>query len=122
MNPPCIAAVWYLVPAVSSSLAKELAKTGLSQAQIAEKLGLTRAAVSQYLSGKRGTELKLGRQSRRKIKELAARLAKSETSDAELSLGMCGICITARREKALCGLHKKAGAPKGCSICYGACA
>jgi len=121
MNPPCIAAVWYLIPAVSASLAKRLARQGLSQAQIASKLGITRAAVSQYISGKRGTELKLGKKSTKALDALAKKLAsaKPDSADAELSLAMCGICAIARKEKVLCGLHRKSGADKGCKICCG---
>ncbi|MFA6330089.1 MAG: helix-turn-helix domain-containing protein [Candidatus Micrarchaeia archaeon] len=121
MNPPCIAAVWYLIPAVSASLAKRLAKEGLSQSQIASKLGITRAAVSQYISGKRGTELKLGKKSKKALDALAKKLAaaKSESGDAELSLAMCEICAIARKEKVLCGLHRKSGADKACKICCG---
>ncbi len=120
MNPPCIAAVWYLIPTVSASLAKQLAKEGLSQSQIAEKLGTTRAAVSQYLSGKRGTELRLGKKSKKALDALAKKLAKSESDDAGLSLAMCGICAIARKEKVLCSLHRKKGADKACKICCGA--
>jgi len=122
MNPPCIAAVWYLIPAVSASLAKKLAKEGLSQGRIAAKLGITRAAVSQYLSGKRGTELKLGPKSKKALDALAKKLADSKpgSCDAELSLAMCEICAIARREKVLCGLHRKSGADKACKICCGA--
>jgi hypothetical protein len=123
MNPPCIAAVWYLIPAVSASLAKRLAKEGLSQSQIAAKLGITRAAVSQYISGKRGIELKLGKKSKKALANLAKKLAKegaSRSSDADLSYAMCEICAIARKEKVLCGLHRKSGADKGCKICCGA--
>ena len=120
MNPPCIAAVWYLIPAVSASLAKQLAREGLSQSQIAAKLGITRAAVSQYISGKRGTELRLGPKSKKRLSALARKLAKSDSGDAELSLAMCGICAIARKEKVLCGLHRKSGADKACKICCGA--
>jgi len=123
MNPPCIAAVWYLIPAVSAGLAKRLAKEGLSQSQIAAKLGITRAAVSQYISGKRGTELTLGKKSKKALDTLAKKLAKpgsGANDDAVLSLAMCEICAIARKEKVLCGLHRKAGADKGCKICCGA--
>ena len=120
MNPPCIAAVWYLIPAVSASLAKQLAKEGLSQSEIASKLGITRAAVSQYISGKRGTELKLGRKSKKALDALAKKLAASKADDAGLSLAMCEICAIARKEKVLCGLHRKSGADKACKICCGA--
>lgn len=120
MNPPCIAAVWYLIPAVSASLAKQLAAEGLSQSEIAAKLGITRAAVSQYISGKRGIELSLGPKSKKALARLAKKLAASKSDDATLSLAMCEICAIARKEKVLCGLHRKKGADKGCKICCGA--
>jgi predicted transcriptional regulator len=115
-----VAAVWYLIPAVSAGLARRLAREGLSQSQIAKKLGITRAAVSQYISGKRGTELKLGKKSKKALDALAKRLAGGKPDDAQLSLAMCEICAIARRERVLCGLHRKAGAAKGCKICCGA--
>lgn len=52
---PCEIIVWELVPAIRSELAKKLIENhNLNQKEAAEKLGLTEAAVSRYLSGKRG--------------------------------------------------------------------
>ena len=41
--------VWYIIPAVRRELAKSMVKIGLKQKQIAVTLGITEAAVSQYL-------------------------------------------------------------------------
>jgi len=60
---PCESAVKYKVPAIKAELARKLKKEGKSQKDIAKLLGVTEAAVSQYLSGKRA-----GKQ--RKAKEL----------------------------------------------------
>lgn len=52
---PCEIIVWELIPAIRSEFAKKLVKKyGLNQKEAAERLGLTEAAVSRYLSGKRG--------------------------------------------------------------------
>ena len=46
--------VWYIIPAIRRELAKNMIeKHGLTQKEAAEKLGLTEAAVSRYVSGKR---------------------------------------------------------------------
>lgn len=47
------------VSAIKAKLAKALKKKGKSQKEIAEMLGVTEAAVSQYLSGKRAKAAKL---------------------------------------------------------------
>jgi len=54
-NIPCEVIVWQILPAIRRELAKNLIENcGLTQKEAAEKLGLTEAAVSRYLSGKRG--------------------------------------------------------------------
>lgn len=50
---PCESAVKYKVPAIKAELARKLKKEGKSQKEIAKLLGVTEAAISQYLSGKR---------------------------------------------------------------------
>jgi predicted transcriptional regulator len=50
--------VWYIIPAIRRELAKQLIKKGLKQREVAEILGTTEAAVSQYLHKKRAQEIK----------------------------------------------------------------
>jgi predicted transcriptional regulator len=51
---PCEIIVWHILPAIRRELAKNMIKRhGLSQKEVAKKLGLTEAAISRYLSGKR---------------------------------------------------------------------
>ncbi|MEM4523525.1 MAG: helix-turn-helix domain-containing protein, partial [Archaeoglobaceae archaeon] len=54
MKPHCIYIVKYILPALRAHLARELFKRGFKMKDVAEMLGLTQAAVSQYLSSKRG--------------------------------------------------------------------
>ncbi len=49
---------FYIIPTIRKCFAKELMKDGMKQKDIAELFGVTKAAVSQYLSRKRGNELK----------------------------------------------------------------
>jgi len=51
---PCEKAVWYNLPQIRADLAAGLVKTGMTQSSAAKKLGVTPAAVSQYLNKKRG--------------------------------------------------------------------
>lgn len=48
----CEIMVKQIIPAVRVRVAKELYSKGLKQEEIGEKLGLTQAAISKYLSGK----------------------------------------------------------------------
>ncbi|MFO8132938.1 MAG: helix-turn-helix domain-containing protein [Thermoplasmatota archaeon] len=51
---PCETAVWDVLPCLRSALARRLKQRGMRQTDIAELLGVSPAAVSQYLSKKRG--------------------------------------------------------------------
>lgn len=51
---PCESVVWDVLPCLRSALARRLKQKGMRQTDIAEMLGVSPAAVSQYLSKKRG--------------------------------------------------------------------
>ena len=52
--------VWYIIPAVRKELAKLLvSKHGLSYEKTGKILGISKAAVSQYISNKRANKIKL---------------------------------------------------------------
>ena len=53
---PCEIAANKIVPAIKAKLARKLKKNGMKQKEIAKLLGVTNAAVSQYLSGKRAVK------------------------------------------------------------------
>lgn len=54
MKAPCEFSMWYIVPYIRSRVAQSMVRDlGMKQAHAARKLGVTDAAVSQYLSGKR---------------------------------------------------------------------
>ena len=52
-------ATWYIIPAIRREFVKEMISQGLSQRQAADRLGLTEAAVSNYMKDKRASEIKL---------------------------------------------------------------
>ena len=54
---PCEYIVWHGLPLIRKEIVKSMINDfGLSQNETAEKIGITPAAVSQYLSGKRAKE------------------------------------------------------------------
>jgi len=54
---PCEYIVWHGLPLIRKEIAKSMINNlGLNERETANKIGVTPAAVSQYLSGKRGNE------------------------------------------------------------------
>ena len=55
MKTPCEIFVWYVLPGIRRELALSMIENhDLSQVKVAKMLGITEAAVSQYVSRKRG--------------------------------------------------------------------
>lgn len=96
MKVPCENVVWYVLPAIRSELAKELAKV-ISQKEISEILGITQAAVSQYVSNKRGSRIELPDDARVAIADLADDIARVGTGDPTLAI--CEICKKIREDE-----------------------
>lgn len=62
--------VWYIIPAIRKELARVLTENhGLTFEKTGEILGISKAAVSQYLSNKRATKLKLNNEIKKEIKK-----------------------------------------------------
>ncbi len=87
---PCETAVWHILPAIRSEVAKELVKCGLSQKEISERLGITQPAVSQYVTSKRGSSVAISNEVMVLIKSLAQDVAGENTVD--LNGRVCEIC------------------------------
>lgn len=87
---PCETAVWHILPAIRSEVAKELVKFGLSQKEISQHLRITQPAVSQYVTSKRGTNVALSNEAIVLIRSLAQDVAGG--SDVDLNVRVCEIC------------------------------
>lgn len=108
MKSPCELIVWHLLPAIRSELAHELKTDRFKQNEIAQKLGITPAAVSQYMSEKRGSDFKFSDDVNGLIKGIAKRIACEDLSEFEIMEEMCVICLAVRKEGMLCKIHHKA--------------
>ncbi len=95
---PCEKAVWYYLPQIRADLAIELVKTGLTQSQAAKKLGVTPAAVSQYIHKKRGMQSFKSKSYRKEI-EMAVKKICEEASKEELLSFVCNCCHLLQKEE-----------------------
>jgi uncharacterized protein len=70
--------VWYIIPAVRKELAKQLTKKhGLSYEKAGIILGVSKAAVSQYLSNKRANKIKLTPEVKKEVAKSAKIIAEN---------------------------------------------
>ena len=81
MKLPCEEALWYVLPQIRSDLAKELIKNGLSQKEVAELLGLTPSAVSQYAHKKRAGKFKTTAEYKAYIRKVSAELKETKNKE-----------------------------------------
>jgi predicted transcriptional regulator len=93
----CEESVWYILPLIRKEFAKSLIKDhGLTQRKAAEKLGITEAAVSQYVSKKRGDSKLTDTRIRREIKESTKRIIKGDIQ--VMKTEVCRICHLLRAQ------------------------
>ncbi|MEM2954817.1 MAG: hypothetical protein QW625_02620, partial [Candidatus Nanoarchaeia archaeon] len=75
----------YIIPAIRIRIIKILEKKGLNDADIAKKLKITKAAVSQYKHKKRGKNIKFPKSIEKEIKKSAKAIEKGKNANAEIS-------------------------------------
>ncbi|MDY6864707.1 MAG: transcriptional regulator [Halobacteriota archaeon] len=116
MKFPCEIVIWYVLPTIRAELAKELVNLELSQKSASKKLGITQAAVSQYLGNKRGKDVDLGDEIKEMIRNLAKDLINGE--DDKLTTGVCAICSELKKDKKICELYREHNVtPDKCDAC-----
>lgn len=109
--------VWYLIPALRRELAKSMIELGFTQKQVAIKMGITEAAVSQYINSKRAKEVVFTNAVLDEIKKSAKIIV--ENSE-RLIPEMIRLCKLTEVKHIMCDLHKKQdiNLPEGCDICF----
>lgn len=109
-------ATWYVIPAVKREFVKEMIKRGLSQRKAAEKLGLTEAAVSQYVKGKRAAEIELDSKIVNIIKESVTNILEK---GSDVFTEVYNIVKECEKSKIICQIHMMyEEIPDGCDICF----
>jgi len=107
MKMPCELIVWYVLPAIRRDLAVKLKEKGMPQKEIAEKLGVTAAAVSQYVKSRRGKSEIESKEMEKQIEALACEIATGEKTD--LRSKICGVCGVCKRTSEMENLYLKYG-------------
>jgi len=108
--------VFYLLPAIRRELAIALKKRGADQRTIARYLGITDAAVSQYISGKRGTECALPKEFSVQICGRAKLVNDVKSAFTQVQQLM----RLAHEQKVLCSIHAAVDRScRQCSRCFG---
>ncbi|MFH1325385.1 MAG: transcriptional regulator [archaeon] len=110
--------VWYLIPALRKELAKIFINDyNMSQKKSAEILGITEAAVSQYLKSKRGNEMNFSEDEMKKIRRTAGKIIKDEKN---LVKNLYDLCNLLKKSQAICEIHKSQdkNIPGNCSVCF----
>lgn len=120
MKPPCEIVVWYVIPAIRSELAKELLNLGMKQKDVSELMDITQPAVSQYITDKRGSGIKLNDDVRAMIKQFARELSEGEATKADLISRTCTICKNVKTMDVLEQLNiDKSELGDDCQTCLG---
>ena len=101
---PCETLVWDLLPCIRRQLAEKLKEKGLSQRDIALKVGVSEAAVSQYFSNKRGKNSSFDDEINQKVAEAAEAILRGANPIEQI----CLICSSVK---------DKVAADTICSIC-----
>lgn len=107
--------VFYVLPALRKELAVCMKASGKSQKEIAQLLGVTQAAVSQYMSSKRASLINLSP----KIKAAVLDAAKKVADEHDMVRETQRLLQVARDEKIICKLHASLGVVQaGCNVCF----
>ena len=107
MKIPCEVVVWQILPLVRRELARELVSThGMSQAEVAKIFGVTDAAISQYLSKKRGGEYSVASMYGEFIGDVRNSAARIVDGTSDYDSEVCSICCRTKQNGFLAYVYK----------------
>ena len=102
---------YYLIPAIRRELVRKMLSKGMSKKDIAEKLNLTKSAISQYLSGKRGKDFILSG-------ELVDECCKNILNGNNYLTEIQNLIKKLKKERKICEIYKNNGTiPEDCKVC-----
>lgn len=106
---PCEIASKSIIPSIKRSLVKILYENyGIKQTKIAEFLDITQSAVSHYLKGIRGVNIKLEdlEELKEDLESFAKELINNNLKTSEKIIRYCRLCSKIRAKGLMCKLHK----------------
>ena len=107
MSTNCEAVARQVLPLYRAFVAKELIeKHGCTQVQVAKKLGTTQAAISQYITSKRGFKgvsnyETISADIRNAAAKVAKRMVEADMTREQFSAAFCELCLALREAKKL---------------------
>ena len=112
MQQPQEIEVKYILPAIRRELALSMLNLGLNQNEISKRLGITKAAISQYLSKKRAKEVEFNKLMKNKIKIAANNIIKNGLTIREIN----NLIFLFRKNKITCKIHRRYDKNLKCSL------
>ena len=110
--------VWYIIPALRRELAKSMVEDyKVMQNKVAEHMGITEAAVSQYLNSKRAKEVVFTNAVLDEIQKSAKKVMENQK---QLVPEMIRLTKLTGVKQVMCDIHKKQDIelPGGCDVCF----
>ena len=108
--------VWFIIPAIRRELAKAMLGAGLRQKDVADRLGVTAAAISQYKKSKRASEVRFNARIKKEITAAAKRIVNGGNIMKETQR-LVRLC---RKDGTVCRIGKRLGtSPEDCRACFG---
>ena len=96
--------VWYIIPVIRREMAISFSKEHkISYDNIASMMGLTKAAISQYLAGKRVERIKMHPKAIEEVKNSCKRIIKNKSSTSKEILRILEIIKKKKLHCELCG-------------------
>jgi len=120
MKTPCELVVGKILPSLRASVVKELSgKHDMKQSEIARKLGITQASVSQYLSAARAGDTSIIERFPKILsyaEDISERIVAGESKRQWYGV-ICEACRDIREDDEFCRMHRIATNISGCDIC-----
>jgi len=111
-----------VLPTVRALLARELADRGLTQQAVADRLGVTQAAVSRYVAGETSLEPRIAEDARTRetVERIASGLAEDGMDEYEALAELLALVRAFEDRGPICALHEEempALEGLGCDLC-----
>jgi len=117
MDPPCILVSREILPYIKMEVSKGLDRSGMSQRDIAKRLGVSQAMVSKYLADRGRPKVLRDQEVFNLVSDLVSaltRMAQGATAEPDMVLATCQVCFRLREKGLLCPSH----GISGCNACH----
>jgi predicted transcriptional regulator len=104
-----------VLPAIRRGVSLELKRLGMKQAEVARRLQLTKAAVTQYVKGIRGSNIQIDEVTKKEITNAAINIQKEADAREEIQK----ILNSIKERRVVCKYHRLHNKELGkCDICF----